>query len=75
MGCLGGLLGQGSVMEEARCDRVQGQVELVIPAELEACFGEGVIPLLSIWVTLQLQANLVLFGDQHKQIDTAAFQV
>ena len=53
MGCFGGLLGESGIMEEARCDRVQGQVELVVPAEFKARFGEGIVPLLSVGVSLQ----------------------
>ena len=51
--CLGRLLREGGIMEEARCDRVQRQVELVVPAEFKPRFGEGIIPLLSIGVSLR----------------------
>ena len=43
MGHFLGGLGQGFVVIAARGVRVQGEVELVVPAELEAGFGQGVV--------------------------------
>mmetsp|Transcript_3680 Transcript_3680/g.11576 ORF Transcript_3680/g.11576 Transcript_3680/m.11576 type:complete len:201 (+) Transcript_3680:480-1082(+) len=39
-------------MHAARCRRVQSQVELVVPTELEARLGEGVVPLLGVRMAL-----------------------
>src|SRR6266702_8587040 len=44
VGLLGGGGGQGLVVEGARGGRVEGEVELVLPAELEARVGQGVVP-------------------------------
>ena len=46
MSHLGPLLRQGLVLVGAGGVRVQREVELVLPAELEAGFGESVVPLL-----------------------------
>jgi hypothetical protein len=40
---LGRLLGQGLVVEFARLVRVEAEVELVVPAELEARLGQRVV--------------------------------
>eukprot|EP00438_Fugacium_kawagutii_P005648 Skav219565 [mRNA] locus=scaffold886:86975:94396:+ [translate_table: standard] len=31
--------------------RIQGKVELIVPAELKACLGQGVVPLLRTWMS------------------------
>ena len=46
------LVRQRRVMEAARCDRVQRQIELVVPAELEARPRQLVVPLLCQGMTL-----------------------
>ena len=45
-------LGQRGVVEGARADRIQGQVELVLPAELKACERERVVAHRRRWVPL-----------------------
>src|SRR5699024_2962012 len=52
VGGLGRFRGQGLVMEGLCGLRVQGQVELVLPTELETCLGQFVVPLLCPGVTL-----------------------
>ncbi len=49
---LGRLGGKGLVVELTGSVRVEGQVELVLPAELEPRVGQGVVPLLGARVAL-----------------------
>jgi hypothetical protein len=43
VGDLGRFLGQGFVVEFARLVRIEAEVELVVPAELEARLGQRVV--------------------------------
>ncbi len=43
MGEFGAFGGEGFVVEFFRDDRVEGEVELVFPAEFETGFGNGVV--------------------------------
>lgn len=52
VGGLGGLLRQRGIVHCARCHRVQAEIELVVPPELEARPRQLVIPCLGCWVTL-----------------------
>ena len=52
MAYLGRLLRQGCIVERAGCDRIQGQVELVVPTEFESCARQLIIPGLCTRVTL-----------------------
>lgn len=55
VGRLGGLLRQGGVVHGARRDRVQRQVELVVPPELKASPRQLVVPRLRRRVALPQQ--------------------
>ena len=50
VGALGSVLGEGFVVVFAGGDGVERQIELVFPAELESCFGEGVVAVLGAGV-------------------------
>ena len=52
MGGLRGLGGQGFVVVGLRGVGVEGEGELVVPAELEACLAHGVVPVARAGVTL-----------------------
>ena len=43
MGKFGTFGGEGFVVEFFGDDRVEGEVELIFPAEFETCFGNGVV--------------------------------
>lgn len=47
MGFLMTAVGQGDIVVSAGAVRVEGEIELVFPSELEACLGQGVITDLS----------------------------
>ena len=50
MGALGTFLRKGFVVEFARRVRIEREVELVLPAELESGFAQGVVPDLGAWM-------------------------
>ena len=50
VGALSAVLGEGFVVEGAGGDGVEGQIELIFPAELEAGFAEGVVAVLGAGV-------------------------
>ena len=51
MGGFGAFCGEGFIVEVDGACGVEAESELIAPAELEAGFGNGVVALLSCWVT------------------------
>mmetsp|Transcript_2080 Transcript_2080/g.3616 ORF Transcript_2080/g.3616 Transcript_2080/m.3616 type:complete len:280 (-) Transcript_2080:999-1838(-) len=51
MRILPGIMRNGLVMHRSGRDRVQGQVELIVPAELESSLRQSIVPLLCPWVS------------------------
>mmetsp|Transcript_7691 Transcript_7691/g.13557 ORF Transcript_7691/g.13557 Transcript_7691/m.13557 type:complete len:298 (-) Transcript_7691:27-920(-) len=49
---LPGVRRDGLVVHGASGHRIQRQVELIVPSELESGLGQGVVPLLGVWVSL-----------------------
>mmetsp|Transcript_59573 Transcript_59573/g.72914 ORF Transcript_59573/g.72914 Transcript_59573/m.72914 type:complete len:477 (+) Transcript_59573:302-1732(+) len=51
MRVLSSIMGDGLIMHLACSDRIQGQVKLVVPAELKTSLGQSIVPLLRTWMS------------------------